>query len=110
MAEGDLSGYGVDAAGVADLAGRVQVVVPDWECSYAVRKAYGKLAGGAGVAFEEDVGEGVAALFGGVELLEERCCSVGDPGFCDWFSRAENDDCGSCGVDYGFKKRSLCSD
>jgi hypothetical protein len=52
---------------------------------------------------EEDGGEGVAAFFAGVELLDQAGCGVGDPGFSEGFAGGKDDDgwfaCGDDGFD-----------
>lgn len=96
-------------AGVADGAGGVEVVVVDGEVADVGGEADGELAGGVVVA-EEDVGEGVAAFLGGVELLDQRGGRVGEPGLGHGLAAAEDDDGGDAGVDDGLDEGGLGAD
>jgi hypothetical protein len=96
-------------ARVADGAGGVEVVVVDGKVADIGGEADGELAGGVVVA-EEDVGEGVAAFLGGVELLDQCGGRVGEPGLCDGLAAAEDDDGGDAGVDDGFDEGGLGAD
>lgn len=72
-------------------------------------EADGEFARGVVVA-EEDVGEGVAAFFGGIELLEEGGGRVREPGFGDGFAAGEDDDCRDAGFDDRFDEGCLGAD
>lgn len=74
-----------------------------------MREGHGELAGRAVVA-EEDVGQGVAAFFAGVELLDEGGGCVGDPVFGDGLTRAENYDGWRVGVYDCAEEGAHCSD
>ena len=88
---------------------RVQEVVVGRQSTHIVRETNREFAGGVYRA-KEDVSEGVAAFFAGVELLDQGSCGVGDPRFSKWFARRENDDSGFACVDDGFDQSSLCAD
>lgn len=61
---------GVGASGVANVPRRVEVVVVDGQVADVMGETDGEFARGVVVA-EEDVRESIAALFGGVELLNQ---------------------------------------
>jgi hypothetical protein len=62
------------------------------------------------VVSEKNVGEGVAAFFAGVELLDEGGGGVGDPVFGYGLSGAEDDYGGGCRVYYGAQEGAHCAD
>lgn len=92
---------GVHSPGIRIRARRIKVIVVDRRSSDIVRKRNRELAGRVDVA-EEHVGEGVAALLGGVELLDEGRRRVRDPGLGHGLAGAEDYDGRLARVDDGF--------
>ena len=81
----------------------VKVIVVHRRGAYIVWEADGELATGIFVS-KEDIGEGIAALLRGVELLNERGRLLRDPCLGDGLARGEDDDGGLAGVDDGLDK------
>jgi len=99
----------VDGSRIRDGPARVEVVVEDGQRAHVPGKADGEPARGVVVA-EEDVGEGVSALFGGVELLQQGGGGVGDPGLGDGLAGGEDDDGWDARGGDGFDEGSLGAD
>lgn len=85
------------------------MVVVDRQIAYVVRKRDGELTRRAIVA-KEHICECIPALFGGVELLDERGGRRRDPGLCDWFSGGEDYDGGLACIDNGLDEGCLGTD
>lgn len=83
-----------------DGAAGVEVIVVDRGSSDIVWEADGELSRWVLIA-EEDVSEGVSALFRGVELLDKRRRLLRDPGLGNGLSGGENDDGWLAGVNDG---------
>src|SRR5690242_3889717 len=86
----NLAGFGV--------APGVEVVVVDGQCTDVIGEGDGQLAGGIDIT-EEHIGECMAALLARVELLDESCGVLTDPGLGDRLARAVDDDGGFAGGD-----------
>lgn len=99
----------INIPSITDLARRVQIIVVDGQIANGVREADGEFSGGVIVA-EEDVGEGISALLGGVELLDECGGVVREPGFCDGLAAGEDDHGGNACVDDCFDEGGLGAD
>lgn len=91
---------------VSDGAARVQVVVENREITHVPGEADGELAGGI-VITEQDIGQGITALFRRVKLLDKGGSRIRNPSVGDWLSAREHNNCWYASLCNSFDERAL---